>query len=152
MHIVTYYFILCYYFIFITKSQNITKKIKMSDWFCENCRFTVFGSKPSCKKCGATRNSSTRTTTTTTSRSTSDWMCKTCNFLVFGSKSECSKCHSKKQDASNLSESQCKLCFGETEDQMALSCGHVICKACLSQVRNCPFCRQRITSSTRLFM
>jgi hypothetical protein len=123
----------------------------MSDWYCQNCKFTVFGSKPSCKKCGSTR-SSTTTSTTTSSRSANDWMCKTCNFLVFGSKPECSKCHSKKQDGSNLSESQCKLCFGETSEHMALGCGHVICRDCLAHVSKCPFCRQPIKSSTRLFL
>jgi hypothetical protein len=44
----------------ITEFVNQTKTaacaaVQRKDWYCEKCKFTVFASKPQCKKCGTQR-------------------------------------------------------------------------------------------------
>lgn len=128
------------------------------DWMCPNCNFKIFARKSECSKCHYKRGS----------RQT-DWMCPTCNFKVFGSKSECSKCHYKRDTPPPLQptpppppqqptttttqQNECPICLNDDHPRFVAQCGHVLCSQCLTTTRRqCPFCRQQIISTIRLFM
>jgi Zinc finger, C3HC4 type (RING finger)/Zn-finger in Ran binding protein and others len=76
----------------------MSSRIKHSDWFCDTCRFKVFGSKSECSKCHARRpsgSSGPRAERSSGGRR-GDWDCPKCKVTIYASKSECRKCHSKK--------------------------------------------------------
>lgn len=81
------------------------------DYWCPNCKMTIFASKKNCSRCGFPKPSSTKTTTTTTTVNNPpartgggggggrapDWTCVACNFVVWGSKTHC-KCGVSRPD------------------------------------------------------
>ncbi len=122
------------------------------DWRCPNCKFNVFGSKTNCSKCKISKTDALKIKTT--AKNANDWMCKTCNFLVFGSKTVCSKCNSQKPTCNTDNLSECKICFADS-DKLVLNCGHTMCSSCVNTIKSgnnkCPYCKQAITSSIRIF-
>ena len=73
------------------------------DWYCTNCKFTIFASKASCIRCGQLRTHGqpqqphqppSSTSTSTRVAHQPDWNCPQCGELVFGSKPCCRKCGS----------------------------------------------------------
>ena len=45
----------------------------------------------------------------------------------------------------------CAVCLTERRDT-ALNCGHLTCHGCAERLADCPICRSRITSRTRVFI
>ncbi len=124
----------------------------MSDWWCKNCNFKVFGSKDSCK-CGNTRSNNQQKSKP---KSNNDWWCNTCKFMVFGSKTECSKCKVSRIDNANRDSNVCPICDSSDSQKKVLNCGHVVCNTCLNKIKEtnnkCPFCKVQISSSMNLFI
>ena len=99
------------------------------DWNCPNCNIRIFGSKPACFKCGATRHSRTATANNaapTPSVKRPDWNCPKCGMLVFGSKPACFKCGVPNPATTNnpatAPVSQPATAFGRAPDWFCATC------------------------------
>jgi hypothetical protein len=115
---------------------------KMSEWQCPQCNFTIFGKKSECSKCHTKRGGG--------NKAMNDWMCPTCKFLVFGSKQSCSKCKSTRPTVTEGTD--CQVCYTPSSHKLGLNCGHVMCEQCVHVIKKCPFCRQTITITHRLYL
>lgn len=125
----------------------------MPDWFCNKCKFNVFGSKDSCK-CGNTRTNNQHKPVQAKTNA-NDWWCNTCKFNVFGSKTSCSKCKISKIDNSNRDNNLCAICDSANSQKKVLNYGHIMCSECLDKIKrltgNCPFCKVKITTSMTIY-
>lgn len=58
-------------------------------------------------------------------------------------------------DSNDDARVECSVCWGARPDQL-LGCRHVLCEACVKQLRSCPQCRAPISLSrrevTRIFL
>uniref|UniRef100_A0A7S1LRM7 Poly [ADP-ribose] polymerase n=1 Tax=Neobodo designis TaxID=312471 RepID=A0A7S1LRM7_NEODS len=77
---------------------------RQPDWNCPKCGHLVFGSKPSCFKCGTTNPAGgsaggaiapPTAAPPAAAGKVPDWPCPNCNIIVFGSKPACFKCGAK---------------------------------------------------------
>jgi hypothetical protein len=128
----------------------------MSDWWCNNCQFKIFGHKDRCK-CGNTRQNNLSKSSSSSSSSSSstrknDWWCNKCKFNVFGSKDTCSKCNTSRENNANISSNECLICNTSDTRKKVLNCGHVVCSSCFEKITKCPFCKVTITSSIDLYI
>lgn len=123
----------------------------MSDWTC-GCGFTVHGSRnlSSCPKCRRSKPTATKR-----SHQESDWLCPKCNFIVFGRNEECRKCKTPRASKKELKSTECPICCVESDDRLVFNCGHITCAKCYERLKvtgKCPFCKQKITTTIKLFM
>lgn len=125
------------------------------DWPCPKCNYMVYGSKSECPKCLPRPPISLARPPGTDRRgkvaNLRDWTCPKCNFLIFGSKDKC-KCGAVRP-VRIAKQGECTICFGDEAAIMVFNCGHTACSTCSERLDGkCPFCKQRITSTIRLFM
>lgn len=47
---------------------------------------------------------------------------------------------------------ECVVCSHQSENWVALQCGHLLCDKCSKMVQKCPFCRADITTRSTVFI
>jgi len=129
------------------------------DWWCDNCRMKIFGSKPCCIKCGTKRPESTDASTKksdkpknksdTPQKKPGDWFCPNCNEMQFAKNKNCRTCNLERPkiveynlrpgdwyckgcgDLQFGNTENCKRCGVEKDSDVALDKCCVICMCAL---------------------
>jgi len=73
------------------------KRRRKEDWWCDKCKFKIFGWKNKCSKCGTKRHHTIEHKPISEEsikkrENQEDWWCTTCDFKIYRWKEYCSKC------------------------------------------------------------
>jgi hypothetical protein len=149
---------------------------RASDWWCKNCNFKVFGSKPRCFGCSAPNPEFKQQEKTANTTKPGDWMCPVCHINNFASRGSCFKCNTPKSKFELLfspavspsvlapalpapappiaedDSKMCAICIEKPSSYAFVDCGHFCtCDDCSKDLVNCPMCRKHIISRIRIY-